>query len=41
MESIIFYISSTKIHWNLDFGMEPQDIRSAKVDVDARDGVGF
>lgn len=40
MESIIFYISSTKIHWNLDFGMEPQ-IVSAKVDVDMRDGVGL
>lgn len=40
MESIIFYISSTKIHWMLDFGMRPQSV-SAKLDIDARDGVGF
>lgn len=40
MESIIFYISSTKIHWMLDFGMRPQSI-SAKLDIDVRDGVGF
>lgn len=38
MESIIFYISSTKIHWILDFGMGPQSI-SAKVDIDMQDGV--
>ena len=33
-------ISSTKIHWMLDFGMRPQSI-SAKLDIDVRDGVGF
>lgn len=36
----MFYISSTKIRWNLDFGMEPQSIL-AKVDVDVRDGIAF